>query len=205
MDIKHLKGIGDAKAKLFAALDIETISDLLHYYPRTYSDRRKNAPLSVYKNIEDICAPFKVLSAQSIKARSLDIFKVMLESEDKQIYEAVWFKKRSFKFDGLAPLRSAFKTGAWFWIVGRRENKNSFTDRKIVVEEYYPISAPDLQYNVNALIPLYPLTKGLTQKFMRTCQANALNNFLADEQEILPLDLLQKRGFLQAGLLDCQH
>ena len=68
-NIRNLKGIGEAKAKLFAALDIESTSDLLHYYPRTYSDRRKNAPLSSFKNIEDICAPFKVLSAQGIKAR----------------------------------------------------------------------------------------------------------------------------------------
>ena len=196
-NIKDLKGIGEAKAKLFASLDIETISDLLHYYPRTYSDRRKNAPLSVYKNIEDICAPFKILSAQSIKARTLDIFKVMLEGEDKNVWEAVWFKKRSFKFDTLIPLRNTFKPGTWFWIVGRRENKNSFLSNKIVVEEYYPINAPDLEYNVNALIPLYSLTKGLNQKFLRSCQAAALKNYLLEEEEILPLDLLKKRGFLQ--------
>ena len=197
-NIKNLKGIGEAKAKLFNALDISTVSDLLHYYPRTYSDRRKNAPLSAFKNTDDICAPFKVLNAHSIKARALDIFKVMLESEDKQIYEAVWFKKRSFKFDGLLPLRRDFKPGAWFWIVGRRENKNSFLSNKIVVEEYYPLTAPDLEYNVNALIPLYSLTKGLTQKFLRISQANALQNYLAEEEEILPLDLLKKRGLLQA-------
>lgn len=197
-NIRNLKGIGEAKAKLFAALDIDTVSDLLHYYPRTYSDRRKNAPLSSFKNIEDICAPFKVLSAQGIKARALDIFKVMLEGEDKQIYEAVWFKKRTFKFDSLLPLRQDFKIGSWFWIVGHRENKNSFTDRKIVVEEYYPLESPDLKYNVDALIPLYSLTKGLTQKFLRTCQANALQNYLVDEEEVLPLDLLKKRGLLQA-------
>lgn len=197
-NIKNLKGVGEAKAKLFAALDIETVSDLLHYYPRTYSDRRKNAPLSVYKNTEDICAPFKVLSAHSIKARALDIFKVMLEAEDKQIYEAVWFKKRSFKFDGLIPLRNTFKTGLWFWIVGRRDTKNSFLSNKIVVEEYYPLNAADLDYNVNALIPLYSLTKGLNQKFLRACQAAAIQNYLTEEEEILPLDLLKKRGFLQA-------
>ena len=126
-NIRNLKGVGEAKAKLFAALDIDTVSDLLHYYPRTYSDRRKNAPLGSFKHIEDICGCFKVLSAQGIKARSLDIFKVMLEGEDKQIYEAVWFKKRTFKFDSLLPLRQTFKTGAWFWIVGKRENKNSYT------------------------------------------------------------------------------
>ena len=34
--VQYLKGIGPAKAKLFEALGIRTIGDLLYHYPRTY-------------------------------------------------------------------------------------------------------------------------------------------------------------------------
>ena len=37
--VQYLKGIGPAKAKLFEALGIRTIGDLLYHYPRTYEDR----------------------------------------------------------------------------------------------------------------------------------------------------------------------
>ena len=42
--VQYLKGIGPAKAKLFERLEIFSVADLLHYYPRTYQDRRENAP-----------------------------------------------------------------------------------------------------------------------------------------------------------------
>ena len=71
--IEHLKGIGPAKAKLFERLGISSVADLLHYYPRTYQDRRENAAaelnppsLTVFKG--------KVLRTQLIPARSVLIF-----------------------------------------------------------------------------------------------------------------------------------
>ncbi|MBQ5973349.1 MAG: hypothetical protein IJL69_04045, partial [Oscillospiraceae bacterium] len=39
-DIRTLKGVGDAKAKLFAAAGIRTVGELIAYYPRDYEDRR---------------------------------------------------------------------------------------------------------------------------------------------------------------------
>ena len=44
--IQFLKGIGPAKAKLFEALGIHTIGDLLYHYPRTYEDRTRLAPIA---------------------------------------------------------------------------------------------------------------------------------------------------------------
>ena len=42
--VQYLKGIGPAKAKLFERLEIFSVADLLHYYPRTYQDRRGKRP-----------------------------------------------------------------------------------------------------------------------------------------------------------------
>lgn len=44
--IRYLKGVGEARAKLFAKVGVETIYDLLTYFPRAYEDRTK---------IVDIC------------------------------------------------------------------------------------------------------------------------------------------------------
>ena len=37
--MQRLPGIGKQRARLFARLGIETISDLLQYFPREYEDR----------------------------------------------------------------------------------------------------------------------------------------------------------------------
>ena len=142
-DIKNLTGIAAAREKMFNQLDISTVSDLLHYYPRTYQDRRQNTPLSDFKTIQDISILATVISAQLIPARFLQIFKVFLQTEDKQIYEAVWFKKRTFSYDAFGQIKKDFKTGSKIWVIGKREDKNSFASRKIVVDEYYLADSPE--------------------------------------------------------------
>lgn len=43
--VQYLKGVGPARAKLLAKLGIETIYDLLTYYPRSYEDRSQLCPI----------------------------------------------------------------------------------------------------------------------------------------------------------------
>lgn len=195
-DIQYLKGVGPRKAALFGGLDINTVSDLLHYYPRAYQDRRPGAPVSDFKRIDSVCIMATVVSAQIVPARSLGIFKAFLQDDNKQIYEAVWFKQRSMRFDPFAAIKKDFKPGAKLWVIGRREDKNSFTARKITVDEYYPVDSPEAKIHTNGLIPVYGLTQGLTNKFFRAAVASAIEKYLPKENEILPPALMAKRKLL---------
>lgn len=195
-DVQYVKGIGPVKAKLLANLAIEDVSSLLHYYPRAYEDRRVDAPLGEFRQAYDISCPMSVLSARVLPARSLLIFQAMLEDDKKEIYEATWFKKRSFRFDAMAQLKKDFKVGAKFWIIGKREDKNSFASRRITVEEYYPFGSPDLHINADAIVPVYPLTQGLSNKFFRLAVHNALQKYLCEESDPLPRALMEKRKLL---------
>lgn len=197
--IEHLKGIGPAKAKLFERLGISSVADLLHYYPRTYQDRRENATaelnppsLTVFKG--------KVLRTQLIPARSVLIFKAFLADEKNNQIECTWFKKRSFRafgFDPFAPMKKDFKTNAQVWVIGRKENRNNFFDHKITVEEYYPAAAPDSAWHAGRITPIYALTEGLTNKQFRLFMQEALHEAeAAGEPDILPPALSEKRKFL---------
>ena len=44
--IRYLKGVGEARARLFAKVGVETIYDLLTYFPRTYEDRTRIVAVS---------------------------------------------------------------------------------------------------------------------------------------------------------------
>lgn len=197
--IEHLKGIGPAKAKLFERLGISSVADLLHYYPRTYQDRRENAAaelnppsLTVFKG--------KVLRTQLIPARSVLIFKAFLADEKNNQIECTWFKKRSFRafrFDPFALIKKDFKTNAQVWVIGRKENRNHFFDHKITVEEYYPAAAPDSAWHAGRITPIYALTEGLTNKQFRLFMQEALHEAeAAGEPDILPPALSEKRKFL---------
>ena len=77
--IQYLKGIGPAKAKLFEKLEIQTVEDLLHYYPRTYQDRRLGVPPNEHNSEALVVFKGRVLRTQEIPARSVLIFKAFLE------------------------------------------------------------------------------------------------------------------------------
>lgn len=198
-DIKFLKGIGPAKAKLLAQLDLTSVSDLLHYYPRNYQDRRLNAPVSVFKRAEQVCGIFTVIRTQTIPAKGLLIFKAFLKDENGFAVQAVWFKKKTFRFDPFTQMRKDFKIESKLWIIGKKEYKNSFFTFQINVEEYYPLNSPQALINADRIVPVYSLTQGLNNKFFRDIQWSALRDYLSLEKDILPQELTQKRRLLNTA------
>lgn len=195
-DIKYIKGVGPAKSAMFNRLDIFTTSDLLHYYARTYQDRRPDKNLSQFKNTQSLCFKAQVLRTQVIPARTIGIFKAFVQDEKNNVFEATWFKRRARGYDVFSPIKKDFAPGSYVWLVAKREDKNSFISNKITVEEYYKPTDPDLHLHADSIVPIYALTQGLTNKFFRQTMAKALGTYLEEEKEILPPNLIKKRQLL---------
>lgn len=198
--LQRLKGLGPAKAKLFEKLGISTLTDLLHYYPRTYQDRRPDEKPNDYNSNSLTVFKGRVLRTQEIPARSVLIFKAFFENEQGNQIECTWFKKRSFgrfRFDPFGPMKKDFKLNAEVWVIGRQEDRNNFFGNKITVEEYYPAADPLSALHAGRLTPIYSLTEGLTNKQFRLFMHEALQTeALQTEPEILPPALLAKRKLL---------
>ena len=88
-DIKYIKGVGPAKSAMFNRLDVFTTSDLLHYYARTYQDRRPNKNISDFKDTQSVCFKAQVLRTQVIPARTIGIFKAFVQDDNNNIFEKV--------------------------------------------------------------------------------------------------------------------
>ena len=200
--IQYLKGIGPAKAKLFERLEVQTVEDLLHYYPRTYQDRRLGTPPNEYNSDSLVVFKGRVLRTQEIPARSVLIFKAFLENERGEQIECTWFKKRmyrGFRFDPFGTLKKDFKMNNEVWVIGKRDDKNNFLGHKITVEEHYPTADALTKLHAGRLTPIYALTEGLTNKQFRQFVYEALQSgSLEREPEILPETLLKKRKLLSA-------
>lgn len=194
--IDKLNGIGPAKSKYFENLGVYSISDLLHYYPRTYKDRRVGAKPSPFKKAQDICALVTVLRAQVIPTRTIKIFKAWLAVDNNTVFEATWFKKPARAYDPLAQLRADFTTGQKIWIAAHADPKYNFGGNKIIVDEYYPANTAAAKLHTNAIVPIYGLTEKLTNKFFRELMDGALKTYLEEEPNILPPTLQTKRKLL---------
>ena len=200
--IQYLKGIGPAKAKLFERLEISTVEDLLRYYPRTYQDRRLNTPPNEYNSDALVVFKGRVLSTRPIPARSVLIFKAVLEDEKGSKLECTWFKKRTynaFRFDPFGQIKKDFRLNNEVWVIGRKNDRGAMFENQITVEEYYVAADALSALHAGRLTPIYALTEGLTNKQFRQFVYEALQSCAPQPMpEILPPALLQKRKLLSA-------
>lgn len=77
--ILELKGIGEKSQQLFARVNIRTVGDLLHYYPRDYETFQESVPIAQAKAGE-VCAILATVcgTVNVKKVRSLTILNVLV-------------------------------------------------------------------------------------------------------------------------------
>lgn len=198
--IQHLKGVGPKRAEMFARLGVETVQDLLFYFPRKWEDRRLGVKKEHLPYVED--AP--VIKGRIKKVRDLytagglRIFKVFLETASGEA-EASFFKRHSPRFDVFALLRKDLAPERTVWITGTPEDPLFLS--RVRADEYYPDDdARTLKMHAGRLVPVYPLTEGLTPKFMREAVFAAVAEGAAEVPDFLPPALAARRGLLARDL-----
>lgn len=92
--IQSIKGVGEARAKLFRALGVETVGDLLTFFPRDYEDRTVCNPIFSCQPEEWTCikalvgvAPTFVRTAKGLSLSSCTVY------DQSGKMELVWFNQ----------------------------------------------------------------------------------------------------------------
>ena len=195
--VQYLKGVGPVRARNLERLGVRSVSDLLTCFPRDWQDRRRTLDLSLPTATGVVVVRGRVVRARTINAGpSLGIFKAKLNTGEAEV-SAVWFKHRSRRFDVFSALKKEAAPGADIWVVGRSE-ASLLGIREIKVEEYYPLSDPLWPLHVERLVPIYALTEGISQRFIRELVFAALESAAPRLPEFLPAELLKKRELLAA-------
>ena len=174
-NISSLKGVGKKRAETLKKLNIETIGDLLWLFPRKYEDRRNvftimEAPLDTETLISGKVVNARLSGNPYSKARLL---KVLVE--DRTGTAQLLF------FNGKY-LANYFKPGAEYVFFGKITLRDGV--RQMAHPEFHK---PGDKGDIRGLIPVYPLTEGLTQNQLRAWQRELLeNNVAAEACEWLP-------------------
>ncbi|MDD5209585.1 MAG: ATP-dependent DNA helicase RecG [Elusimicrobiales bacterium] len=192
--IQFLKGVGPKKAELFGRLGLETLDDLLFYFPSKWEDRRlpeKREPLPFLEATPLIRGRIKRIR-DLYTSGSLRIFKTFVETPYGEA-EASFFKRHNPRFDVFALLRKDLREGRTVWITGTPEDPLFLT--RLRADEYY---ADDderaLKMHIGRIVPVYPLTEGLTAKFVREAVYEAVMAGAEAVGDFLPADLAARRG-----------
>lgn len=177
--INTLKGIGPKKQKIFQSFGINTIEDLMYFFPRSYQDRRtlssiKNAPLGKQVLIEAEVLSVRLSGNPYKRNTPLNI----LISDGENAADVVFFNGRF--------LKGLFEIGRKYTFYGRiTEN---FGRRQMLHPEFTLSGSPD---DIRGILPVYPQMQGISQKEIRRLQYE-LRTLYGNLDEWIPDDVLKR-------------
>jgi len=199
-NVQFLKGVGPSKAKLLAKLGICTVRDLLYHFPREYDDRRTTSRIADFAPAERMTISGKVAASDVVKlTQNMAVFKAAIDDGTGIAY-AVFFRKFNpyHKHDIFSSLKKVFEVGARLIVNGKASL--NFGEKQIQVEEYEVETQDSKNYiNFKRIVPIYPLTLGISGKWIRTMVKLALEIHSADAEELLPDEFRANLGLMPIG------
>ena len=177
--IEELKGIGDKTGKLFRRLGIETVEDLLHYYPRAYDPME--APVSIGELKENEPGAVRTVLAKPadlLRFNGLQLVSVPVKDLTGSL-QLTWYN--------MPYMRSHLKTGMPYVFRGRVVRRRG----RLTMEQPEVFSEEDYGRLVSSMQPIYGQTRGLGNKAIAKAvfQALALRRL---EREYLPEDIRKR-------------
>ena len=179
-DVQYIKGVGPNNVVLLHKLGINTLEDLITFFPRNYEDRSKPKKINELSDGEealiDVVCMTKMNEARF--GRNKSILK-MLVRDDTGDCVLTWFNQ--------SYLKNKFQPGERYQFYGKVNVKYG----KIGMSN--PVFDKDgLNKNTGKIIPIYPLTYKLSQTRLRTIIENGLKEVNGKLVETIPDYILKE-------------
>lgn len=183
--IAALKGFDRRTTAHFRRLGVETVHDLLLFFPHRHLDRRQLAPIRDLRPGVDASIEATIWE---IAERSFGPGRKLVEATVSDASGAV--RARWFNQPWVA---RRVRPGSVWRLSGRVE---AFKGRlAMTVDEYEPADDPDLTHT-GRLVPVYPLTEGLAQRTVRRLLKSAVARYAPLLPEPLPEDVRRRLGLM---------
>ncbi|HLP75453.1 MAG TPA: ATP-dependent DNA helicase RecG [Candidatus Paceibacterota bacterium] len=157
--VTALWGVGSERAKLLAKLEIHTLEDLLLHRPRRYEDRRNFIPIRdlQLKEPATVRGTIIAVGTKRWKKGARAMFECILDDGSAHLH-CRWWQAQPW-------MEEYFAAGREFLVFGKPE---SLRPRTIDHPETELIEGGEENFiHLNRITPIYPLTEGVPQRWLR--------------------------------------
>ncbi len=185
-DIKIVKGIGDKTASLYGKLGINTVNDLITYYPRAYKTYSEPVPVKTTVEGDRVAVFCKVVTyVESHNGKRYNITSLSA-ADDSGSIRMVWFN--------MPFLKNKFHKGEEYVFYGVVKYTGNM--RVMEMPEYFT----EFQYQktLKTMQPIYPLKAGITNNSI-TRSVKAVSSLVETYPDYLPDEVIQKNGLMSRG------
>lgn len=191
--VQYVKGVGPTRAKQLQKMEIYSLKDLIEYYPKIYEDRTEIKKiieiLNDFPNL--VCATLSTYIKNINTKKKLTIQKAII-SDDSASAHVTWYNKPY--------LVKQLNKGSKYYFYGKAKVKNAFFEFENPEVEKIDID----NKKSGKILPIYRLTKGITQNVLRKIIKNGLEeiNKNIEEANLFYEDFYSKDFLDKNNLID---
>ena len=174
-----LPRVGDRKAKTLNRIGIQTLGDMLYYFPRRYDDYSQLTPINrlQYNEKTTIIGTVQSVSSRKIRGGKTTLVEAVV-SDGSGAIKVTWFNQPW--------ITQKLRKGIQVVISGK-------------VEQYLgrlTINSPEWEMldrktlHTNRIVPIYPLTTNITQRWLRSQMDQVVNYWAPRVEDPLPEPVL---------------
>ena len=161
------------------SLGIETIYDLIYYFPRAYDNRSNVKSIGNLTFNEYVVVKASVMSVLNMPNRSGKKIVKAIITDGTGIMEVLWF--------GMPYISKSLKVGEEYIFIGQTKKSNLF---QFINPEYKLYKGQEKETS-KEILPIYSSNKSITQNNLRKIIKKFLENFLKYFEENIPNDLVE--------------
>ena len=166
--VSSLWGVGAERAAQLARLDIHTVEDLLLHRPRRYEDRRHFRKIAELTKDEPTTARGTIVASglKRFRGGAKSVFEIILDDGSARLHCRWW---------NLPFMEKYFAMGDEVFVYGKLSESKP---RVMTHPETEVIEGGEESFiHINRIAPVYPLTEGLPQRWLRGLIWRALEKY----------------------------
>ena len=175
--VTSLFGVGQERAAQLARLEIFTVEDLLLHRPHRYEDRRHFSAIANLQARQAMAAKGKVvaLGVKWFSRHTKSVFELVLDDGTARLHCRWW---------NLPFMEKNFAVGDEVFVFGKvlqvKPRTMDHPETEIIE------AGEEASIHLNRVVPIYPLTEGLPQRWLRSLIWRALEEFESKIEEPWP-------------------
>ncbi len=189
--LTYVKGVGPARAEMLATRGLETVEDILHYFPFRYEDRSNLKPIRELApgELATVIAEVKTAKVSGFRKRNLGLFEAVFTDSSGATILAKWFHG--------AYLVDRFKPGARVALFGkvefdswRGELQMMHPDHELLTDD----EDEDNALHTGRIVPVYEAAGKVNTRLLRTLLYRVLGE-IGPLEDRLPVSLCEHLKF----------
>jgi ATP-dependent DNA helicase RecG len=185
--VSVIRGVGDKQGAHLVKLGVHKIKDLLYLFPRRYDDYSKLKTINQLEYGEEVTILARVVSIDAFQTK-----------KGKRLVEAV-------VSDTTGALRLLWMNQDWHVRYLKKDlfisvsgKIDTYLGRPVIwYPDYEPIDKQQL--HTNRIVPVYPLTAKITQRWLRRTQFNTVRYWAPKVNDFLPDQLREEAQLLKTN------